>query len=306
MSTKVAYLIGDEVWDAEEVIRDVELHYDEPCDVAGVFAWMVPRAVLGVETAGKASFERTVRLAGGPAWFRVRAGRVLLLDAALSDPADLEELVALVRRVFDLDADGGTIDASLRAIPEVAPLVAGRPGIRVPGAADPFEMLIRAMIGQQISVVAARTHLSRLADELGVRALIAGRERVLFPTAEAIAVHGVEVLRGPAARVRAIVGAAQAVVNGELVLDGSTSRDALLGLPGIGPWTADYLRMRVARDPDLLLTGDLALRAGAAAVGIPSDARALGEWAGRAAPWRSYLSAHLWRQALLARKEVRG
>ena len=305
MSTNVAYPFGDEMWDAEEVIRDVELHYDEPCDVAGVFAWMAPRAVDGVETAAKASFERTTRLAGGPAWFRVRADRGLVLDAELTNPADLDDLVTLVRRVFDLDADGATIDASLREILEIAPLVARTAGIRVPGAADPFEMLIRAMIGQQISVAAARTHLSRLAHELGERAPLAGRERILFPTAEAIAARGSDVLRGPATRVRAIVGAAEAVANGELVIDGSTSRDALLARPGIGPWTVDYLRMRVARDPDVLLTGDLALRAGAAAAGLPSDARGLGEWAGRAAPWRSYLSAHLWQQALFAPKEVR-
>lgn len=286
------------MWHAEGVIRDVELAYDEPCDVAGVFAWMTPRAVAGVETAGEATFERTVRLAGGPAWFRVRAEHGLVLDADLTDPADLDELLALVRRVFDLDAEGRTIDASLREIPEVAPLVARVRGIRVPGAADPFEMFIRAMVGQQISVAAARTHLTRLADALGERVVIAGRERMLFPSAARIASDGAGVLRGPATRVRAIVGAASAVDRGTLVLDAAISREALLALPGIGPWTADYLRMRVGRDPDVMLTGDLALRAGAARAGIPSDSRALGDWAGRAAPWRSYLSAHLWRFAL--------
>ena len=294
------------MWHAERVIRDIELVYDEPRDVSGVLAWMAPRAVTGVETAAGASFERTVRLTGGPAWFRVRAEDGLFLDAEVTDPADLDDLVALVRRVFDLDADGSTIDASLRAIPEVASLVARVPGIRVPGAVDPFEMLIRAMVGQQISVAAARTHLTRLADALGERIVIAGRERVLFPCPARIAAHGADVLRGPATRVRAIVGAAYAVARGLLVLDTAVSRDALLALPGVGPWTADYLRMRVGRDPDVMLTGDLALRAGAAGAGIPSDPRALGDWAGRAAPWRSYLSAHLWRFALDQREGTAG
>jgi len=294
------------VCDAEGMIRDVELTYADPCDVAGVFAWMVPRAVAGVEEASEACFSRTIRLEGGPAWFRIRRDRRLILDVETANPGDVDGLIALVRRVFDLDTDGSMVDATLSAIPEVSPLVESVPGIRVPGAADPFEMLIRAMVGQQISVAAARTHLSRLAEEVGERAMLAGRERILFPTAAAIAARGSEVLRGPAARVRAIVGAAEAVVSGELVIDGSVSRDALLALPGVGPWTADYLRMRVARDADLVLTGDLALRAGAAAVGIPSDPRTLGEWAGRAAPWRSYLSAHLWRQALVAPKGDRG
>lgn len=292
--------------DAEEMIRDVELSHAEPCDVDGVFAWMIPRAVAGVEEASDSSFSRTIRLNRGPAWFRVRRDRGLMLDADTRDPQDVGGLVALVRRVFDLDTDGSVVDAALAQIPEIAPLVGCTPGIRVPGAADAFEMMIRAMVGQQISVAAARTHLSRLADELGERAVLDGRERILFPTAEAIAERGSEVLRGPAARVRAIVGAAGAVARGELVLDGSVSREALLAMPGVGPWTADYIRMRVARDPDLVLTGDVALRAGAAAAGVPSDPRALGEWAGRAAPWRSYLSAHLWRQALSGQKEARG
>ncbi|MGO1265803.1 MAG: DNA-3-methyladenine glycosylase family protein [Microbacterium gubbeenense] len=291
---------------AEGMIRDIELSYAKPCDVDGVFAWMTPRAIAGVENASDASFSRAIRLGGGPAWFRIRRDRGLILDVETANPGDVDGLIALVRRVFDLDTDGSMVDAALSAIPEVSPLVESVPGIRVPGAADPFEMLIRAMVGQQISVAAARTHLSRLAEEVGERAMLAGRERILFPTAAAIAARGSEVLRGPAARVRAIVGAAEAVVSGELVIDGSVSRDALLALPGVGPWTADYLRMRVARDADLVLTGDLALRAGAAAVGIPSDPRTLGEWAGRAAPWRSYLSAHLWRQALVAPKGDRG
>lgn len=288
--------------DAEGMIRDVELTYADPCDVAGVFAWMVPRAVAGVEEASEACFSRTIRLEGGPAWFRIRRDRGLMLDLDTTDAGDVDGLIALVRRVFDLDTDGSAVDGALSAIPEVAPLVARVPGIRVPGAADPFEMLIRAMVGQQISVAAARTHLSRLADELGERVTLGGRRRILFPTAAAIAARGSEVLRGPATRVRAIVGAAEAVASGELVLGGSVSREALLALPGVGPWTADYVRMRLARDPDLMLTGDLALRAGATAAGIPSDPRALGQWAGRAAPWQSYLSAHLWRQALVAPK----
>ena len=292
------------MWHAEGVFRDVELFYDEPCDVAGVFAWMAPRAVAGMEVAAESSFERTVRLAGGPAWFRVRAEDGLFVDAELTDPTDFDDLVALVRRVFDLDADGRTIDLALLAIPEVAPLIARIPGIRVPGAADPFEMLIRAMVGQQISVAAARTHLTRLVDALGERVVLAGRERVLFPGPETVAARGHEVLRGPQARVRAIVGAAAAVGSGALVLDPFVTREALLALPGVGPWTADYLRMRIARDPDVILTGDLALREGAAAIGVSADPRGLLEWAGRAAPWRSYLSAHLWRSALDCREGI--
>src|SRR5690606_18661032 len=156
---------------------------------------------------------------------------------------DLAPLVATARRLFDLDADPVAVDDALSAHPELAPLVAALPGIRVPGAADPHEMLIRAMVGQQITVAAARTALSALADQLGERT---GDGGVLFPTMAAIAAHGAEVLRGPAARIRAITGAAAALADGSLPLtigdDGAEQRARLLAMPGIGPWTADYVR----------------------------------------------------------------
>jgi AraC family transcriptional regulator of adaptative response / DNA-3-methyladenine glycosylase II len=158
-------------------------------------------------------------------------------------------------------------------------------------------MLIRAMVGQQITVVAARTALSNLADALGERT----DDGVLFPTMTAIAEHGAEVLRGPAARIRAITGAATALADGSLTLtvgdDGIEQRAALLAMPGIGPWTADYVRMRVLGDPDIVLPGDVAMRAGAAASGLPAEPVPLTAWAARTAPWRSYLTAHLWRAA---------
>ena len=115
----------------------------------------------------------------------------------------------------------------------------------------------------------------------------------------AIADRGHEVLRGPAARIRSIVGAAAALADGSLPLGpgdaGADQRSALLAMPGIGPWTADYVRMRVLGDTDVFLPGDVAVRAGAAAAGLPAEPRELDDWAMRTAPWRSYLTAHLWR-----------
>ena len=273
----------------------------EPFDAEGLFAWMAARAVAGVETATADSFARTLRLPGGPAWFALRAdgpGRVRLA-ARLTHLSDLPVLVARARRLFDLDADPLAVDAALSAHSELAPLVARVPGIRVPGAVDPHEMLIRAMVGQQITVSAATTALAALTDALGERVEgFDGHDR-LFPTMQAIAEHGAEVLRGPGARIRAITGAAAALADGSLVLttgdDGAAQRQALLALPGIGPWTADYVRVRVLGDPDVTLPGDVAVRAGAAASGIPADPRGFDAWAARTAPWRSYLTAHLWR-----------
>ncbi|MFT4258192.1 AlkA N-terminal domain-containing protein [Microbacterium sp.] len=288
---------------------DLLLPVRGPLDAAGLFAWMSARAVAGVEDATATSFARNLRMLGGAAWFEVRLDAVgrLRLRASVTALPDLAPLVSTVRRLFDLDADPIAVDAALGAHPELAPLVARTPGIRVPGAADPHEMLIRAMIGQQISVAAARTALTALTDALGERVLRPAQgpglpgDALMFPTMAAIAEHGAEVLRGPAARIRAIVGAASALADGSLTLtigdDGSAQRAALLAMPGIGPWTADYVRMRVLGDPDVLLPGDVALRAGAAAAGLTSTPRELTDWARRTAPWRSYLSAHLWRAA---------
>ncbi|MDL5487808.1 AlkA N-terminal domain-containing protein [Microbacterium wangruii] len=275
----------------------------QPIDLAGLFAWMHARAVAGVETATATSFARTLALPGGTAWFRLRAeGTRLRLEARLTRLGDLPVLVARVRRLFDLDADPLAVDEALSRHPELADAVQRTPGMRVPGTADPHEMLIRAMVGQQISVASARTVLTRLTEALGERIPEHEGTDRLFPTMAAIAEHGADVLRGPAARIRAITGAAAALADGTLVLstgdDPVAQRERLLAMPGIGPWTADYVRMRVSGDPDVLLPGDVAARAGAAALGIPADPAGLVAWSARTAPWRTYLTAHLWRAAL--------
>lgn len=278
---------------------DLVLPHRDPIDTDGLFAWMSARAIPGTELAGEQSFSRHLRLAGGPAWFELRRGDDgrIRLRARLSRLGDLSPLVARARRLFDLDADPLAIDTALSSHAELAPLVARVPGIRVPGAVDPQEMLIRAMIGQQITVAAARTALTALTEALGERT----PDGTLFPTMTAIAEHGAAVLRGPAARIRAVTGAAAALADGSLALgvgdDAAEQRVALLAMPGIGPWTADYVRMRVIGDPDVLLPGDVAMRAGAAASGVPNDPAGITAWAARTAPWRSYLTAHLWRAA---------
>ncbi|MFE1645772.1 AlkA N-terminal domain-containing protein [Microbacterium sp. P01] len=278
---------------------DLVLPHRGPLDDVGLFGWMAAHAVGGVEAGTASTFARTLRLPGGPAWLELRVddGRVRL-RAELSRLSDLSLIVARARRLFDLDADPVAVDEALAQHPELAPLVARVPGVRVPGAVDAHEMLIRAMIGQQISVAAARTAMTRLAEALGERMDTPGGDMLLFPTVAAIAERGHEVLRGPAARVRSVIAAAAALASGDLDLtpgdDPHEQRAALIAMPGIGPWTADYVRMRVLGDPDVLLPGDVAARAGAAAAGIPADAVGLTAWATRAAPWRSYLMAHLW------------
>lgn len=280
------------------------LPYRPPFDAAGLFAWMSARAIPGAEVATPDSFARTLRLPGGAAWLRVHDAPEqsrLVLEARVARPADLASLVARVRRLFDLDADPLAIDAVLASDPLIADRVRAVPGLRVPGAADPHEMLIRAMVGQQITVVAARTALTRLTHELGEPLDVGEGADRLFPTMAAIAEFGAEVLRGPRARIRAIVAVAAALASGELELgpgdDPAAQRARLLALPGIGPWTADYVRMRVTGEPDVFLPGDVAVRTGAVRAGLPGDPRELAARAGAFAPWRSYLTGHLWRAA---------
>ncbi|MCT2087572.1 helix-turn-helix domain-containing protein [Microbacterium enclense] len=279
---------------------DLALPVRGPIDTVGLFGWMRAHAIPGVEVGGDASFSRVIRMPGGPAWFEVRRGddASLRLRARLTALADLGTLIARVRRLFDLDADPLAIDGALARHPELAPAVAAIPGVRVPGAMDAGEMLLRAMIGQQISVASARTMQGRLSAELGETTDVGGTALTLFPDPEVIAARGFDVLRGPEARRRAIVGAAAALADGSLALgpgdDGVEQRARLVAMRGIGPWTADYVRMRVLGDPDVLLPGDVAARAGAAALGLPFDPAGFTTWSERLAPWRSYAMAHYW------------
>ncbi|WP_371029692.1 DNA-3-methyladenine glycosylase 2 family protein [Pseudoclavibacter sp. JSM 162008] len=304
------------------------LAYREPYDAAGVFTWLGERAIDGVEIATGHSYERSLLLPGGPAWFSVDAGgsqpSSLRLRAQLTDLSDLQTLVTRVRRLFDLDADPAAIDAALSVHPGIAERVRLRPGRRLPGAVDPDEMLFRAIIGQQITVSAARTALSRLTARAGAALVPDGDDRRpdemdaagsataaaatgqvpgrrvtrLFPSASAIAELGEESFAGPRARSATITNVAEAIAGGQLRLshgdDAAEQHSALTAFRGIGDWTAGYVSMRVLGNPDVLLTGDVALRSGARALGLPSEPKDLTSIAEQFRPWRSYLSLHLW------------
>lgn len=281
-----------------------------PFDAAGVFAWLAARAVPGVEVAGPDAYARTLLLPGGPASFEVRwDGTRLQLEATLTRVADLVPLVARVRRLFDADADPAGIDDALAAEPALAASVRAVPGIRLPGAVDPHELLLRALVGQQVSVAAARTQLTRLAAACGtpVQTPVPGLDR-LFPSAAQVAESGAPVLVGPRLRRENTIAACALLADGSLDLswadDPVAQHDRLVAVRGIGEWTAGYVAMRVLGHPDILPTGDVALRAGAARLGLPATPAGLTAWGAQVAPWRSYASLHLWRAAS-ARKDDR-
>lgn len=292
-----------------------------PFDAAGLLGFFAARAVTGVEAIEGSGYTRTLRLPQGPATValdlaggggaadRRNKGSAPLpthvtATLRLADPRDLGPAVARVRRLLDLDADPVAVDELLGAEPALAPTVAAVPGIRLPGAVDGAETAIRTLLGQQVSVAAARTTASRVAAALGERlpaTLAVEGADLLFPTAVTIAERGTEVLTGPARRTASVLTVATAIADGSLVLD--PGRDAadlraeLVALPGVGPWTAGYLAMRVLGDPDELLAEDLAVRRGAAKLGLPSDIPGLTERSAAWRPWRSYAATHLWRNA---------
>lgn len=281
----------------------LRLPYRQPIDSTWLRWFLTAHAIPGVTDVDGDEFVRTLALPHGPALLGIDVGPAdrghIMLRLRHLDMRDLGVAVSRVRRLLDLDADITAADATLGADARLSPLVTASPGMRVPGSLDAAETLLTTMIGQQISVAAARTHVGDLVDALGETApwdRAAGPHR-LFPTSATVAEHGAEVLRGPRRRIEAIVGAAAQLAENSVELHpgvaASDMRGQLLALRGVGTWTANYVSMRVASDPDVLLATDLVLARSALELGI--DLADSAKWA----PWRSYASMHLWRRAML-------
>ncbi len=223
-------------------------------------------------------------------------------DLHLSDLRDLTSAVARCRQLLDLDADPVAIVEALEQDRCMGPLVSAHPGRRVPGSVDGFELAVRAIIGQQVSVAGARTIAGRLVTAAG-EALpepIGGITH-LFPTPEALIALSHEdpaTFSMPSGRRRALVALAEAVAAGAVVIgpgsDPSGLRASLVALPGIGPWTAEYVALRALRDPDAFMPTDLGVRRAAHALGIPDDPARLLLHAEAWRPWRSYAMVHMW------------
>jgi AraC family transcriptional regulator of adaptative response / DNA-3-methyladenine glycosylase II len=215
------------------------------------------------------------------------------------EPPELSSVVQAARRLFDLDADPEAIDATLASDPVLAPLVREEPGTRLPGATDGFELAVRAIVGQQVSVAGARTTLGRIAERFGEPlGTVHGTIVRLFPTPERLGTAPPGSLGMPRGRAEAIVSVARAVTRGELDLSGAAeigqTLDAFMSIRGVGEWTASYVAMRALGDPDAFPVSDLGLRRGAAALGLAGDPASMRERAERWRPWRAYAAMHLW------------
>jgi AraC family transcriptional regulator of adaptative response / DNA-3-methyladenine glycosylase II len=284
----------------EQQTRSLRLPFRSPFAADALLSFLGVRAVPGIEEVRDGTYVRSVPEAGGGSVVAMTPRRddVDVRISADGSP-DLDGLRERARRTFDLDADPVTIDAALASDPKLEPSIARLPGIRVPGTFDGFELVVRAIFGQQVSVVGARTSLGRLVTAAGTPlARPTGGITHLFPTAERVAELPPEAFGMPRARAQTIRRVADLVARNELDLSGASSpEDALASLgdvPGIGPWTLAYVAMRALRDPDAFMVGDLGVRKGFEALGLRSTPRAILERAERWRPWRAYAVIHLW------------
>jgi AraC family transcriptional regulator of adaptative response / DNA-3-methyladenine glycosylase II len=264
----------------------IRLAVRRPFDGSALLDWFAARAVTGLEEVSTTSYRRRVRLGDTAGAIEVEpADDHVRLTVDLPSGTSLGAVVGGVRRLFDLGADPVAVDEHLAADPVLAPLVAQRPGIRVPSCWTGFEAAVRAVIGQQISVAAARTILGRVVAAHGLDGA--------FPVPDALAGAPLEQLGIIGRRADTIREVAAMVTDGDLALDGTVDHDTLVAtlvaIPGIGPWTASYVALR-SGEPDAFPAGDLHLRR---VLGVSSEREAEAV-ADRWRPWRSYAAMHLW------------
>ncbi|MCK9893587.1 AlkA N-terminal domain-containing protein [Frankia sp. AgB32] len=284
----------------------LRLGYRPPFEIAALLDFLGRRALAGVEEmigpSGDRVYRRTLRLPRGHGIAEVAESSVadgegsLACRLVLSDMRDLGVAVARVRCLLDLDADPLAVSDRLASEPTLGDLVTGRPGLRTPGAVDPHEIAVRAVLGQQVSLRAARRLGTALVAAHGepLPTPSGGLTR-LFPRVDALADADLGELGMPSARRETVRALARALAEGSVVLDVGVDRDAaeaaLLRVRGVGPWTSAYIRMRALGDPDVLPTGDAALRSAARRHGL--DLRQSARWS----PWRSYATHQLWAAA---------
>ena len=280
---------------------DLHLPFRGPFWPDQLFGHLGATAVPGCEEVREGSYRRVLDLPRGPATVSLspRADHIAC-RLWLDDLRDLTTAIARCRRLLDLDSDPQAVDAALARDEGLAPLAAKTPGQRVPRSVDESEMALRAVLGQQVSTGAARTHAARLVVRFGstVADLEGGGLTHTFPSAERLAAVPPEVLAMPEARRRSFLALARALADGALQLGPGADREearARLGeLPGLGPWTVEIIAMRALGDPDAFPVGDLGVRKAAAQAGLPDRARELLIRAEAWRPWRAYATQYLW------------
>lgn len=281
-------------------VIELRLPHRAPLNPSNLFGHLAATAVPGVEEWREGAYRRTLRLPHGH-------GIVALTPApdhigcrlSLTDPRDLTQAISRCRWLLDLDADPVAVDEQLRADPLLAPLVDKAPGRRVPRTVDGAEFAVRAVLGQQVSTAAARTHAARLVTAHGTPVEDAeGGLTHLFPSPDALAGLDPEQLALPRSRRTTLTTLVAALADGSLRLgtdtDWERARAELTALPGFGPWTVEVIAMRALGDPDAFLPTDLGIRRAAQQLGLPSTPAALTARAAAWRPWRAYAVQYLW------------
>ena len=277
----------------------LRLPFRAPLWPGNLFGHLAAIAVPGVEEWRDGAYRRTLRLPHGTGTVTLRPQPDAVgCRLTLTDLRDLAPAVARCRRLLDLDADPVAVDERLCRDEVLAPLVARAPGRRVPRTVDEEELAVRAVLGQQVSTAAARTHAGRLVQDCGERITDPeGGLTSLFPTSEAVAELDPERLALPRARRATVLRLAHALADGQVDLaagaDRAKARAQLHSLPGIGPWTVETIAMRALGDPDAFLPGDLGVAAAGRTLGF-GEGRTLLTHAERWAPYRAYAVQHLW------------
>jgi AraC family transcriptional regulator of adaptative response / DNA-3-methyladenine glycosylase II len=278
----------------------LRLPFRKPFCPDNLFGHLAATAVPGVEEWRAGAYRRTIRLTHGHAIVALRpTPDHVAAQLSLTDQRDLTSAISRCRWMLDLDADPEAVDAVLSEDPQMARLVASNPGRRVPRTVDPAEFAVRAVLGQQVSTAAARTHAGRLVRGYGD--LVPdpqGALTHLFPTPNVLAEMDPADLAMPQSRRRTLIGLVDALANGRLDLDlGADWREArvrLNALHGFGPWTVESIAMRSLGDPDAFMAGDLGVKYGAEQLGMPNTAKALSDHSHLWRPWRSYAVQYLW------------
>ena len=281
----------------------LRLAYQPPHDFSALLGFFARRAIPGVEQIDSESYSRRFVLDGATGSLRVSQ---IVDDDALSlvidfpRPALIDEISSRVRRMFDLDADIATIHARLGRKAPLRALVRRHPGQRLPGGWDGFEIAVRAVLGQQISVAAARTLASRLVQRFGVEvSLPSGEKCQLFPAPRDLVDADLGAIGLTRARAQTLRSMAQALCESRVDFGREQSLEEFVEkwvqLPGIGAWTAHYIAMRALSHADAFPPADLVLRKAVSPDGVPVSLKQLQMMAEAWRPWRAYAVLHLWR-----------
>ncbi|MFJ2089065.1 AlkA N-terminal domain-containing protein [Streptomyces sp. NPDC087901] len=278
----------------------LRLPYRAPLNPSNLFGHLAATAVPGVEEWRDGAYRRTLDLPHGHGIVALTPHPDhIACRLSLTDPRDLTLAISRCRWLLDLDADPVAVDEQLRSDPLLAPLVDKAPGRRVPRTVDGAEFAVRAVLGQQVSTAAARTHAARLVTAHGTPVDDSeGGLTHLFPAPEALAGLDPEQLALPRSRRRTLTTLVEALADGSLRLgtdtDWEKARAELDALPGFGPWTVEVIAMRALGDPDAFLPTDLGIRRAAQQLGLPSTPAALTARAAGWRPWRAYAVQYLW------------